>query len=153
MDLFEQSEQLGRKIFSTIYPTYTKSFSTDKYAWYDVSGYTTNSTLSLTTPQPYIAEIKVRENLNYNEHPTVLLEKKKYDKLINHTIESGIPSFYFCIYQDKTLVTNLTHLDFDDIKLTKKWLPKTSKKDDGYEWKDVYLVPLNYFKKINKGYK
>lgn len=153
MDGFEKSEQLGRNIFSTIYPNYTKSFSQEKYAWWDVSGYTTNSTLSLTESQPYIAEIKVREDLNHNTHPTVMLEKKKYDKLINYTYQSGIPSFYFCIYQDKTLVSNLSNLDFDEIVLETKWLPKTSKKDDGYELKDVYYVPLNYFKKINKGYK
>jgi hypothetical protein len=153
MDGFTQAEELGRKCWAATFPKYEVDFSSDKYSWWDVSGYTATNTANLQESQPYIAEIKVREGIKHDRYDTVLLEVQKYDSLINYTLQSGIPSFYYCTYLDKTLVCNLSHLKLNDITKAEWWLPVHTKDESGFKMKDIYEVPLKYFTKINKGYK
>jgi hypothetical protein len=151
MNDFTRLEELGRTCFQNAYPNYTKDYSTKKYDWYDVSGYTTSDATQLKTSQPYVAEIKVRENLKHDSYDTVMLEVQKYENLINYTLQSGIPSFYFCVYKDKTLVANISSIEVDKIVRKDWWLPVYTAADDGNKLKDIYEVPLKYFKVLNKG--
>jgi|GEM_PF-2929165 len=148
---YVEAETIGRNCFANAYPTYTKTYSENRFDFWDVSGYTSNNSSTLTIEQPYIAEIKQRKDIKHDRYNTVMLEVIKYQNLINYTQQSGIPSFYFCVYDDTALIANLSKINLENCVKKQKLLPETSDPDTNWIWKDIYEVPLKYFKKVDKG--
>lgn len=147
----EKAERIGRAYFDLTYPNYEKHYSTDTYDWWDVSGHTSTNTNSLRTPQPYIAEIKLRDN-RLEEYQTILMEKFKYEKLLEYTKQSGIASFYINYFFDANIIINVSKIDLsrcvEEIKILPEYSMTGQKK---YVKKPVILIPQNDFIVNNNG--
>ena len=149
MDKFEQDELTGRswfegfvkqlKVDTTWQPT------TGKYDFVD--GYVVQDNKKV------VVEIKTRSPA-YVKFSSHWIELDKYMNLTKAKIDGNCMAAWYVNFfgADTMYIYNLKYVDTTTCPLIKKWVPKTTAANNGYEYKQFLDIPTKYairFERVN----
>jgi hypothetical protein len=140
--LYTKEEAESRAYMQQVFPSIEMYYSEVDAPW-DCSGTTKSG--------QFIGELKVRDLKSYS-FDTAYLELKKFDAVKSIAEQLGLTIFYFNVYQDNTLVWNLSKLPIETYLQRLEWLPKSSTEPwKGYEYKMIIHLPIKDAQKRGLG--
>lgn len=147
MDKFTQAELKGRDIYNKMLLNNKKinkvNFTENRFDFFDVDYYSGET-------KHFIVELKYRENYSSTnkliQNEGVVLEKFKYDKILNYALINNCEAYYVMMFNDG-IGYSFNLKEIQPI-FKEKMLPKTSCGNNQFIKKIVAIIPIEKGKKF-----
>ena len=149
MRTFKETSEEGNNEIALICDLINKLKKTDFQVIFPDSKFSTEDALFVNFWEKILVEHKNRKfNSTKLERygNTLILEKSKYDRLIIEKILGNCDNIYYiCSLIDGLVyLFDFSKIDFSKLTIEKRQCSRTSCQDRGFEYKDCYLLPIEY---------